>query len=262
MSDDCAAPNPDGASQLQQAAIEFSQAEISRISDDVINDLRSLSSNDTFADVAARHLWDEYCWSIQEGPFDDELGCGALQLGSLSGAFDDVIRGSILHEVEKLPRHTQILLSARAYEVACEADDDWTPGAIWIDGIEELVFSEVNTRASRRNVALIGPNRHDEMGYEIEGEGTVWSVLSDWNDPWEVTGRCSDLLLDSDSDLSKLADDLVEAFFQTMMEDEDREVLATFMNRFGDDVRAVVKKNDVIPSLETMRSKLLAILDN
>ena len=61
-------------------------------------------------------MWDEYCWSLQDGPFDDELSLCDVPLGSLLGAFDGIVRGSIQSEVEKLPKHAQIFLSALAID--------------------------------------------------------------------------------------------------------------------------------------------------
>ena len=95
MTEDRVEVSRDGLSRLQSAAEAFARAEVARIAGVVIDDLRSQSANDTFGEVAARHLWDEYCWSLQEGPFDDDMGWDGLRLGSLSGAFEDVVRASI-----------------------------------------------------------------------------------------------------------------------------------------------------------------------
>ncbi len=38
----------------------------------VITELRAMDAVGLFGDVAARHLWDEYCWQLQEGPYDDD----------------------------------------------------------------------------------------------------------------------------------------------------------------------------------------------
>jgi hypothetical protein len=56
--------NQDGLARLQSAAADFAHAEIARIAQQVIDRLRSSPANGTFAEVAARHLWDEYCWAL------------------------------------------------------------------------------------------------------------------------------------------------------------------------------------------------------
>ncbi|MGA7329935.1 MAG: hypothetical protein WBX25_36990, partial [Rhodomicrobium sp.] len=153
----------DGLTRLQSAAADFARIKLARIVQEVIDDLRSRPALDIFGDVAARHLWDEYCWALQEGPFDDDMVLDNVNLGSLSGAFEDVVRGSILAEVEKLPQHAQVFLSTLAFE----EDDSGEEGALGIfsvEGIVNKVTEEVNERASGRNLDLIGPNRGDTIG--------------------------------------------------------------------------------------------------
>ena len=61
MTEDRVEVSRDGLSRLQSAAEAFARTDVARIAGVVIDDLRSQSANDTFGDVAARHLWDEYC---------------------------------------------------------------------------------------------------------------------------------------------------------------------------------------------------------
>jgi hypothetical protein len=260
MTEDRVEVSRDGLSHLQSAAEAFARTEVTRIGGVVIDDLRSLSANDTFGDVAARHLWDEYCWSLQEGPFDDDMFLDDACLGSLSGAFEDVVRASIQTKVEKLPRHALVFLSAQAFEEE-DSDEDESLGGIWIDGIVSLVLNEVNTCASRRNLDLIGPHRGDAICYEVEGSGMVWSVLSDRGEAMDLIASHCDALIDPEDDLSDLADEMVEAFMAAAAEDDEGEVLSVFLERFEDDVRALVRDKDVLPCLEDMRAGLLDWLD-
>lgn len=46
----------DGFVRLQSAATEFARGEIKRLAQVVIEELRTLPANDSFGDVAARHL--------------------------------------------------------------------------------------------------------------------------------------------------------------------------------------------------------------
>jgi hypothetical protein len=251
----------DGLSRLQSAAQAFARAEVARISGAVIDNLRAQPANDTFGDVAARHLWDEYCWSLQEGPFDDDLGWDDVRLGSLSGAYEDVVRASIQTEVAKLPKHALVLLSAQAFEEDDDSDEEENFGSIWIDGIVSLVLDEVNSRASRRALDLIGPHRGDVIGYEVEGSEMVWSVLSDRGEAMDLIASHGDALIDLAGDLSDLADEMVEAFMAAAAEDDEDEVFSIFLERFEDDVRALVLEKDVMPSLEEIRDGLLERLD-
>lgn len=251
----------DGLARLQSAAEDFARAEIGRLVGAVIDDLCSRPANGTFGDVAARHLWDEYCWSLQEGPFDEEMGWDDVRLGSLSGAFDDLVRASIQSEVEKLPKHALVFLSAQAFEEDADCDEEEALGSIWIDGIVSLVLDEVNTRASRRNLDLIGPHRGDVIGYEVEGSGMVWSVLSDRGEATDLVASHCDALLNPDDDLSDLAEEMVEAFIEAAAEDDEGAVFSVFLEHFGDEVRALVREKDVVPSLEDMRAGLLHRLD-
>lgn len=261
MAEDRVEVSRDGLARLQSAAEDFARAEIGRLVGAVIDDLCSRPANGTFGDVAARNLWDEYCWSLQEGPFDDDMGWDDVRLGSLSGAFDDVVRASTQTEVEKLPRHALVFLSARAFEEEDDSAEDESLGGIWIEGIVSLVLDEVNSRASRRTLDLIGPHRGDVIGYEVEGSGMVWSVLSDRGEAMDLIVSHCDALIDPEGDLSELADEMVEAFMAAAAEDDEGEVFSVFLERFEDDVRALVRDKDVLPSLEDMRAGLLDRLD-
>lgn len=261
MAEDRVEVSQDGLARLQSAAEDFARAEIARIVGAVIDDLRSRPANDTFSDVAARHLWDEYCWSLQDGPFDDDIGSDDLRLGSLSGAFDDLVRATIQTEVEKLPKHALVFLSAQAFEEDADNDEEEALGSIWIDGIVSLVLDEVNSRASRRTLDLIGPRRGDVIGYEVQGSGMVWSVLSDRSEAMDIIASHCDALLDPEGDLSDLADEMVEAFMAAAAEDDEGAVFSVFLEHFEDELRTLVREKDVLPSLEDMQAGLLSRLD-
>lgn len=251
-----------GYARLRSAADDFARAEIARLVGAVIDDLRARPANDTFGDVAARHLWDEYCWSLQEGPFDDDMSWDDVRLGSLSGAFDDVLSATIQTEVEKLPKHALIFLSARAFEEHADSGDADVIGSIWIEGIVSLVLEEVNGRASCRKITLIGPERGDEIPYEITGSGLVWSVLSERGEATEILAGHCDALLDVSDDLSELAHEFVEAFMTVATEEDQGEVLPFLLERFDDEIRALVREKDVVPCLEDLRAELFDLLDD
>jgi hypothetical protein len=224
----------------------------------VIDGLRSSPANGTFDEVAARHLWDEYCWALQEGPFDDDMVIENVNLGSLSSGFDDVARGYIQTEVEKLPRHAQVFLSALAFEK--DDREEETLGSIWVEGIVNLILEDLNQHASCRNLDLIGPHRNEVIGYEIEGSGMVWSVLYDRDEALDLIAGHADAIIDPDGDLSDLAKEMVDAFM-VAMEEADSALFFEFMERFGSNMRSLLHENDVLPCLKGIRADLLDTLD-
>ena len=251
----------EGLARLQSAASDFARAEIARITQTVITDLQSRPAIGIFGEVAARHMWDEYCWNLQEGSFDDTEYVGGFSLGSVSGNWDDTVRAFVQSEVEKLPRYAQTFLSAHAFEGDIDSDEDEAVGSIWVDGIVDIVMEAVNQRASQRNLDLIGPHRGDLIGYEVEGSGLVWSVLSDRGEEMDLIAGHTDALIDPDSDLSELADEMVEAFMAAAAEDDEGAVFSIFLEHFEDQVRSLVSESDVVPSLEDIRAALLDRLD-
>jgi hypothetical protein len=251
----------DSLTRIQSAAEDFARPEIIRIVEAVIADLRSSSAVGLFGELAARHMWDEYCWTLQQGPFDDDTGWYGVRLGSLSGNWDDTVRAFVSGEVEKLPKHALIFLSAHAFENGSNIDEEGSLGGISIDGIVACVMEEINERASRRNLDLIGPNRGDVIGYEIEGSGMVWSALPDREEAMTLIAEHADTMISPDADLSDLARDLVDLFIAAANEEAEGSVLSAFLERFEGDVRSLLLEKDVLPALEDMRAALIERLD-
>jgi hypothetical protein len=250
----------DGLSRLQSAARDFAHAEIDRIVPVVVGGLRMRLAEGVFGDVHSRHLWDEYCWSCQEGPYDDSMIIGDTNIGSISDAFDDILDGHIRAEVEKLPIHAQVFLSALAVEEDPDTDDEEFFGCIWIDGIVKLVTEAVNERAYGRNLDLIGPDRADVIGYEIQGAGFVWSVLDD-TEAMDLVRANVDAMFDPNADLVPLAEKMVEAFLAAARGDEEGFVFRGFLEHFGGKIRSMIMDDDVLVSLQEMRRKLLEAWD-
>jgi hypothetical protein len=250
----------DGLIRLQSAVSEFARAELARIAGAVIHDLRSRPAEGTFDEVKARHLWDEYCWALQEGPFDDDMGWDDLRLGSLTGAFDDLARASIAGAVEGLPPYAKVFLSGLAFDEDEDPDQNESLGCIWIDGIANLILRQVNEQAGQRNLDLLGPHRGDVIGYEISGSGTVWSALSDMGEATDLIASHVNAMIDPDGDLAELADAMVDAYLATA-EQEAEGAAADLLRHFDNQLRSLVLENDVLPSLRAIRTALLERLD-
>ena len=261
MTDKWVEVNLDGLLRLQSAAGEFARTEVSHIVQTVIQNLRSRPAVGIFGDdVAARHAWDEYCWALQEGPFDDDMGWDNVRLGSTSNAFDEMVRACVMTEVEKLPKYSLVFLSARAFDEDVDHNEDELLGSVWVEGIADMIMEDLNVRAAQPNLDLIGPHRGDVIGFEIEGSGMVWSVLSKRGEAADLVAGHADTMLDPNADLSQLADQIAAAFMAAAGEEAEGAV-CELLDRFGDKIRSLINEEDVLPSLEEMRAKLLERLD-
>ena len=97
----------DDHDRLMAAVRVSAKSDLSRLVDAVIAALQDMDTVGLFGDVATRHLWDEYCWQLQEGPFDED-GTG---FGSITSAFDGTVNTVINAALDKLPSHTLLFLS-------------------------------------------------------------------------------------------------------------------------------------------------------
>ena len=253
-----------GLERLLDAAMEYAQREVHRITKSVIEDLKQRSANGTFGDLYARHLWDEYCWHLQEGPFDDDFEWDDVSLGSTSSAFDDLVFTLALTEIEKLPKHLLVFLSVLAFD----RDDNLSSenprsnvGATWPEGVAKLVVDQVNEAASQRFLDLIGPDRADCMRYEASGEGVVWALLNDRGEAWDIVADHVDDLLDPAGDLEELAEALLDAFIDAAKEEVDHSVLGEFFEQNEIDIRNLLLAGDVMANVHNLRAQILERLD-
>lgn len=252
-----------GLQNLQAAAFDFATAEVMRITSAVVSDFKERSAVGTFGDLSARHLWDEYCWNLQEGPFDIDMDWDGESLGSPSSAFERLVSMAALEELEKLPRHMQVFLSVLASEseFALAGDIEATPvGTIWLDGVANLVVEKVNEKASRRSLDLIGPYRADHIR-SASGDGVVWSLLEDRGDAWDIATDHMDDLIDPDGDLEPMAEVLLDRFINAAKEDTCDSMLFEFFEQFETEIRSLLLVNDVMANLLGMRRELVKNLD-
>jgi hypothetical protein len=261
---------PQPASEVERlptAARTFVHAELRRLADAVIDRLRDEPATGIFCDVAARHLWDEFCWALQEGPFDLELGTedprGGLSysFGTISDAADDTVSGYVLVEAEKLSLPLLELLTAYALD-----QDDSTaffggPGGVWIDGVVKLAMNEIEERAAARRLDLIGPDHAEAICYEVEGHGVIWDVLRGQGEAMDYASIHADALIHPDASLASLARDVLEAFFRVVRESDEEPIFGRLLAEFEEEIGAVLLEKDIRPGLEAMRDGLQKILD-
>jgi hypothetical protein len=139
-------------------------------------------------------------------------------------------------EVEKLPQHGLIFLSAYVFEEDADFDEMVSRGGIWLDGIVNTVIAKIAHNARRRNLDPIGPDRGDVIGYEIQGSGMFW--WSDRGEAMDLIASYADIMIDPDTDLPELADKLVEAMIAVANEDAEGGVVAELLERIGNEVRS------------------------
>lgn len=249
----------DGLERLLSAACDFARPEVDRIIHAAIEALRTRPAVGIFDDIGARHAWDEYCWAVQEGPFDDAIIIAGTDAGSIAQGLVDLLHPIIADEVGKQPDHVLVSLSALAVAADADADEDAFLGSIWIDGILTLITAAVDQRARDWNLGLIGPDRADFIRQEIEGSGFVWSML-DETEAMELLGAHVDEMVDPDGDLSDLADQMVETFLALAHDDGADSVSTAFLEHFDREVRSMLTQ-DVLTSLREARAKLLKAWD-
>ncbi len=247
-----------GIAQLLSAAESAARPEVERMVAAVIDGLRGMPPVGIFDEIASRHMWDEYCWILQNGPYDEDItGLGV----SLDQGCDELLRSSIYAEIETLPRHAKVFLSLYAAE-RTEHDAEYEPGSIWIDGIASLLVVEVSEKASRRNLDLIGPHRGDVIGSELSSEGIVCSALSNADLFSEVLASHVDVMIDPEADLSSIAHELVDAYVGLIVNETESSMdLSELFERFGSDIKTLLIEKDVLPALVNMHGELQGLLD-
>lgn len=237
---------------FKTAAFESARAEADRIAHQVIEDLKSQPPMGVFEDLAARHLWDEFCWEIQEGPFDDYL----------TDAWETQLRASIVSVLDNTPKHHLVFLTALARDADFDDSDDDILGYVSIDDVSKIISDLIGEKASSRHyLDLIGPNRSDAISCHIEGNGIVWSVISETDEATDIISGYVEDLINASADLSKLANELVDQFISGLSEYDENMALAKLLEGFQNEIRALLLTKDVLPSLEVMRFDLIAKLD-
>jgi hypothetical protein len=262
MSDQRADINVWGLFSLQSAIGEYAKLEISRLTDELVAEIRSRPAVGLFGDTAVRHLWDEYRWNLIEGPFDDDSYIGGFNTGSISGNFDDIIEAWLKEAVEKLPQYAQVFLTSHAYaELEGEFHDAIEAiGSIDIDIVVALVVDQVQQRGLAGNLDMIGPYRADTIASELVPQGMVWSTLDDRREAFELISGFTGEILDPEGDLSELVEEMVEAFIAAAGQDGNDVVYALLA--YSEDELRTLAAADALASFQDARAALHAQIDN
>lgn len=246
--------------RLIAAACFIAKPALEKLVQTTIASLRDMDAVGLFGDVAARHLWDEYCWQLQEGPYDDDdFGFG---FGSTSRNFDEVLNTVITDALEELPKHILLFLSIYTRNDAGDANDPENIGGISRDDIAAAVLERVGQAASGRNLDFIGPARGDVIPMEISLGGLIGEALSEAGETSDVLSEYVDeLLAGGDDDIANISHALLERYMELLHEDEDGLLLSALRDRFEKDIRALVLEQDIRPAVEDAVGQLQWTLD-
>jgi len=236
-----------------QAACAAAATEMEKLVQATISTLRGMDANGMFGDVAARHLWDEYCWQLQEGPYDnDDFG-----FGSTSRNFEDVLDTVVADALDELPQHTLLFLSIYTRNDLEEESDSGSIGGISRDDIASAVRERVSRAAVRRNLDVIGPYRGDVISMEVSLGGLAGEALSDVGEQSDFLAEHVDQMLEGGaSNISDISHALLERYVELIHEDEDGILLPALFERFENDIRALVLEKDIRPAVENAISQL------
>lgn len=232
-----------------QAACAAAATEMEKLVQATISTLRGMDANGMFGDVAARHLWDEYCWQLQEGPYDnDDFG-----FGSTSRNFEDVLDAVVADALDELPQHTLLFLSIYTRNDLDAENESDSIGGISRDDIASAVRERVSRAAVRRNLDVIGPYRGDVISMEVSLGGLAGEALSDVGEQSDFLAEHVDRMLEGGARISHA---LLERYVELIHEDEDGALLAALFDRFENDIRALVLEKDIRPAVENAISQL------
>jgi len=258
MNNDTTEVPSDAYDRFVHAARAAAAPELDKLVQATIVALRGMDAVGLFGDVAARHLWDEYCWQLQEGPYDDD----DVGFGSTSGNFEEVLDTVIAGALNELPAHTLMFLSIYTRNDIGDADDPDHIGSISRDAIAAAVLECVNEAASRRNLDFIGPYRGDVIPMEISLHGLAGDALSDAGETTDFLSEWVDQLLAGGADdMAHISHALLDRYMELLREDEDGRLLSSLLDRFEKDIKALVLEKEIRPTVEDAVGQLEGALD-
>lgn len=221
-------------------------AELDTLVHDVIEELKGRAPYGMFESTLARHLWDEYSWGCIEGR------------PNLYSNLRFVVGACIDSELDKRDDYTLTCLTEYSRELLGIPCDDEEVGQSDIDraAIINACLDKISEEVSSRNLGVLGPDRCYVISSYVTADGPVFSTYNTDNLAPHI-----DVLIDPSGDLSPVADEVIESFISTLCEESCNPDLEDFLDRYNDEVYAMLKTKEVIPALEDVRSELLAELD-
>ncbi len=244
---------------LLSAANDVAKVQVEAIKQAVIAEMSKLDATGLMGDLASRHLWDDYCWHIQEGPYDnDDIG-----FGSTASNFQITAETFIETELEKIAPSILQLLSVYICDVegmceGCEA------GGYSLEELTAFILQRLNETASRRNLGLIGPDRADVIGYDHTLNGLVGEALNEAGERSDLLSQHADALISDDPAMHKhVSHELLERYMQLLHEGaEDNFALTELLSTFDAEIRQLVLERDLLPQLEDLIGQLQESLDD
>ena len=76
--------------EVVETLVAFTLAQVKALALDVRDKMAALAPGGVFPDTLCRHVWDEYCWNLKEGPSDGAEWFGGRSFGSVAEALDDL----------------------------------------------------------------------------------------------------------------------------------------------------------------------------
>lgn len=237
-----------GLEMLRAVAVSAGKVEMLKLVQSVVAELRTEAPYDLFADVLVRHLWDEFCWCQQEGPFMDNL--------------ESVIKSRITSALNKIDDQSLVCLTAFSQDEFGEVGEDGEleVGVICANDIEDFAYQRIQEEAQRPEVNILGHNRADELGFHLTANGVVFSELSEDELSSALADHFEDII-NPDSDLSNLADTLSQTFLERIKEESDSFCLSALLTKFEPEFGKLIVKGDILSDLQDTRAALLEALD-
>lgn len=243
--------------QFVKSARQAATPELQKLVQATIYTLCDMDAIGMFDDVAARHLWDEYCWQLQEVPYDsDDFG-----FGSTSEGFEETLCAVVAEKIDALPQYMQLFLSIHVRDPLDTADDAGNIGTINRDAISDAVVELVNQCAARRNLEIIGPNRDYYISMEISLDGLAGEALSAVGEQSDFLSEHVDQMLQGGTaNANAISHTLLKRYMELVNEDES--LLLALFERFEKDIRALVLEKDIRPAVDNAIGQLEEILDD
>lgn len=240
------------ASEIWEATISFAESEVARISREVCNTLQAKEKYGLFDEIKPRNLWDEYCWSLQEGPFESTEWSGGLRLGSISDGFDKLVESLVTSHCSSLTREARKIvelgLSERPVEAIAYILEPGEQEGVLPNSEEEernlletAVKENIDSSAASRDLSLIGPYRAEEVRMSLSwGSGWLGQILKCSGEGGELIEKHAEALLDSDPDLAGLEEEVAEVAWKALTDASVDRLVVEFLEHYEDEIRALV----------------------